>query len=158
MFPTVTNWPLYTCTTVLHYGHTFLRHRHIALHCMHYGITLRRGTECDDITLWAYLSEPLVKDSHKRLSLTEKRNTIPRAPTYVITHLPLRKCYGEGSLRSPTPRTEGTWLSTSPNMPMRARIRAQIYTDSGSVPCRLRMPMCSVGFPEWSLYANWNKW
>ena len=28
---------------------------------MHYGITL-----------WAYLSEPLIKDSHKCLSLTEK--------------------------------------------------------------------------------------
>ena len=33
------------------------------------------------ITLWAYLSEPLVKDSHKRLSSTEK----PRAPSYVMT-------------------------------------------------------------------------
>ena len=31
------------------------------VHCMHYGITL-----------WAYLTEPLVKDSHKRLSSTEK--------------------------------------------------------------------------------------
>ena len=30
-------------------------------------------------TLWAYLSEPLVKDSHQRLSLTEK-------PIHVITH------------------------------------------------------------------------
>ena len=42
-------------------------HRPIALHCMHYGITL-----------WAYLSEPLVKDSHKRDHT-----------------LPLRTCYGE---------------------------------------------------------------
>ena len=32
-----------------------------ALHCMYCGITL-----------WAYLCEPLVKDSHKRLSLMEK--------------------------------------------------------------------------------------
>ena len=46
-------------------------HRPIALHCMHYGITL-----------WAYLSEPLVKDSHKRST----ENTIPRAPSHVITH------------------------------------------------------------------------
>ena len=50
-------WPqsqtdLFTCTTVLHCGHTFLRR-----------IDLIFG-----ITLWAYLSEPLVKDSHKRLS------------------------------------------------------------------------------------------
>ena len=53
---------LFTCTTVLHCGHTFLRC--IALRCMHYGITLG-----------AYLSEPLLQDSHKRLtglSSTEK--------------------------------------------------------------------------------------
>ena len=31
------------------------------IHCMHYGITL-----------WAYLSEPLIKDGHKRLSSMEK--------------------------------------------------------------------------------------
>ena len=37
------------------------------------------------ITLWAYLSEPLVKDNHKCLSLMDK-TTIPRAPSYVITH------------------------------------------------------------------------
>ena len=68
------SWPqsqidLFTCTTVLHCAHTFLRP--IALHCMHYGITL-----------WAYLSEPLVKDNHKRSA----ENTIPRAPSHVITH------------------------------------------------------------------------
>ena len=40
---------------------------------MHYGITL-----------WAYLSEPLVKGSHKSLSTTEKP---PHASIYVITHL-----------------------------------------------------------------------
>ena len=45
------------------------------------------------ITLWAYLSEPLVKDSHKRLSSTEK-------PQYRVLKsldhtLPLRTCYGE---------------------------------------------------------------
>ena len=53
-------------------------HRPIALHCMHYGITL-----------WAYLSEPLIKDSHKRLSSTEILNhntTIPCAPSHMITH------------------------------------------------------------------------
>ena len=32
------------------------------VHCMHHGITQ-----------WAYLSEPLIKDSHKRLSSTEKQ-------------------------------------------------------------------------------------
>ena len=52
------------------------------VHCMHYGITL-----------WAYLSEPLVKDSHKRLSSTEK-------PQYRVLKsldhtLPLRTCYRE---------------------------------------------------------------
>ena len=54
-------WPqsqtdLFTCTMVLHCGHTFLR-------CLDliYGITL-----------WAYLPEPLVKDSCKGLSSTEK--------------------------------------------------------------------------------------
>ena len=53
---------LFTCTTVLHCGHTFLRRIDLlhVLHCMHYGITLS-----------AYLSEPLVKDSRKRLSSTE---------------------------------------------------------------------------------------
>jgi len=45
------------------------------------------------ITLWAYLSEPLVKDSHKCLSLTEK-------PQYRVLKslddtLLLRTCYGE---------------------------------------------------------------
>ena len=54
-------WPqsqtdLFTCTTVLHCGHTFLRH-----------IDLIYG-----ITLWAYLPKPLVKDSHKSLRSTEK--------------------------------------------------------------------------------------
>ena len=39
---------------------------------MHYGITL-----------WAYLSEPLVKDSRKR---STENTTIPRAPSHVITH------------------------------------------------------------------------
>ena len=73
-------WPqsqtdLFTCTMVLHCGHTYLSqtHRPIALQCMHYGITL-----C------AYLSEPLVKDSHKSLSTTEKP---PCAPIYMIKHL-----------------------------------------------------------------------
>ena len=47
---------LFTCTTVLHCGNTFLRHIHLI-----YGIKL-----------WAYLFEPLVKDSHKSLSWTEK--------------------------------------------------------------------------------------
>ena len=44
-------------------GHTLnsQMHRPIPLHCMHYGITL-----------WAYLSEPLVNDKHKHLSLMEK--------------------------------------------------------------------------------------
>ena len=52
------------------------------VHWMHYGITL-----------WAYLSEPLIKDSNKRLHLTEK-------PQYHVLMsldhtLPLRRCYGE---------------------------------------------------------------
>ena len=52
------------------------------VHCMHYGIIL-----------WAYLSELLVKDSHKHLSLMEK-------PQYCMLKsldhtLPLRTCYGE---------------------------------------------------------------
>ena len=48
------------------------------VHRPHYGITL-----------WAYLSEPLVKDSHKRLSLTEK-------PQYhVLKSLDHTLCYGE---------------------------------------------------------------
>ena len=54
---------LFTCTTILHCWHAFLRSIDL-LHFiagMHYGITL-----------WAYLSELLVKDSHKILSMTEK--------------------------------------------------------------------------------------
>ena len=43
-------------------------HRPIELHCMHYGITL-----------WAYLSEPLIRDSHGK-------TTIPHAQSHVITH------------------------------------------------------------------------
>ena len=46
----------FMCTTVFHCGHTFLR-------C----IDLIYG-----IPLWAYLSEALVKDSHKCVSLMEK--------------------------------------------------------------------------------------
>ena len=81
-------WPQ-SQTDLLHCGHTFLyctplhalqyyivylsqTHRPIALHCMHYGITL-----------WAYLSEPLVKDSHKRPSSTE--NIIPLYRTLQVT-------------------------------------------------------------------------
>ena len=54
-------------------------HRPIALHCMHYGITL-----------WAYLSEPL---SHKSLSLMENHNTVC-SKLHDCTLL-LCKCYGE---------------------------------------------------------------
>ena len=43
------------------------------IHCMHYGITL-----------WVYLSEPLVKDSHKCLSLTEKPQY--HVPGHLITN------------------------------------------------------------------------
>ena len=57
-------WPqsqteLFMCTTGLHTLWAYLSqtHRPIALRCMHYGITL-----------WAYLSEPLIKDSHKLVS------------------------------------------------------------------------------------------
>ena len=54
------------------------------VHCMHYGITL-----------WAYLSEPLVKDSHKCLSSMEKA-IIPRAQVTSLDHtLPLHTCYRE---------------------------------------------------------------
>ena len=57
----------------MHYGiilwaYLSQMHRPIAFHCMHYGNTL-----------WAYLSEPLIKDSHQRLSSTEK-------PSHVVTH------------------------------------------------------------------------
>ena len=47
---------LFTCTTVLHGGHTFLRRIDLIY----------------SITLWAYLPEPPVKDLHKSLSSTEK--------------------------------------------------------------------------------------
>ena len=60
-------WPqsqtdLFTCTTVLHCGITFSDAQTYStpLHALY------------SITLWAYLSEPLVKDSQKRLSSTEK--------------------------------------------------------------------------------------
>ena len=43
------------------------------VHCMHYGITL-----------WAYFSEPLVKDSHKCLSSTEKPQYY--VPGHLTTH------------------------------------------------------------------------
>ena len=55
-------WPqsqtdLFTYTTVLHCGHTFFR---------------RIDLIYSGIALWAYLSEPLVKDSHKRLKFDGK--------------------------------------------------------------------------------------
>ena len=63
---TVTNWTLH-----VHYGITL---------CAYLYQTHR------PITLWAYLSEPLVKDTHNRPSSTENYNTaIPRAPSHVIT-------------------------------------------------------------------------
>ena len=59
------------------------KHKPIALHCMHYGITL-----------WEYPSEPLVKDSHKSLSSTEK--PLNTACSKLRDHtLSLRTCYGE---------------------------------------------------------------
>ena len=58
-------------------------HRPIAFHCMHYGITLR-----------AYNSEPLVKDSHKSLSTTEKPHNTACSKSRDHT-FPLRTCYGE---------------------------------------------------------------
>ena len=72
-------WPqsqtdLFTCITVLHYGHTFLRH-----------IDLIYG-----ITLWAYLSKPLIKDSHKCLSSTDKpqyRVLQVTCHTFTITYM-----------------------------------------------------------------------
>ena len=89
----VTNWSLHVHNGITLCTYLSQTHRPIALHCMHYGITL-----------WAYLSEPLVKDSHKRST----ENTIPRAPSHVIT-LPLRTCYGEvyGNIA----REENGWLS-----------------------------------------------
>ena len=45
-----------------------------------------------DITLWTYLSEPLVKDSHIRLSSTEKQHCVLKSLNHT---LPLRTCYGE---------------------------------------------------------------
>ena len=63
-------WPqsqtdLFTCTIVLHCGHTFLRR-----------IDLSHSVACTTeygITLWAYLSEPLVKESLTGLSSTQYR-------------------------------------------------------------------------------------
>ena len=53
-------------------AHTFLRR-----------IDLLHSIACTTVLpLWAYLSEPLVKDSHKRST----ENTIPCAPSHVITH------------------------------------------------------------------------
>ena len=52
------------------------------VHCMHYGITL-----------WAYLSETLVKDNHKHLSSTEKSQY--RVLKSLDHTLLLRTCYGE---------------------------------------------------------------
>ena len=43
------------------------------IHCMHYSITL-----------WVYLSEPFVKDSHKHLSSTKSHNTA--CSSHLITH------------------------------------------------------------------------
>ena len=43
------------------------------VHCMRYGITL-----------WVYLSEPFIKDSHKHLSSTESHNTA--CSSHLITH------------------------------------------------------------------------
>jgi len=68
------------------------------VHCMHYGTTL-----------WAYLSEPLIKDSHKRLSLTEK-------PQYCMLKsldhtLLLCTCYGE--IYRNIACEENGWLSHS---------------------------------------------
>ena len=97
----ITNWPLN-----LHYGTftlwTYLSqmHRPIALHCMHYGITL-----------WAYLSELLVKDSHKRcFKFDGKTNNTVCSKSHDHT-LPLRMCYGEvyGNIA----REENGWLSCS---------------------------------------------
>ena len=95
-------WPqsqtdLFTCTTVWAYlsllhsiacitlwAYLSQTHRPIALHCMHYGITL-----------WAYL---LVKDSHKRSSSTENIKSQYHYTTRSKSRdhtLPLRTCYGE---------------------------------------------------------------
>ena len=51
------------------------------VHCMHFGITLL-----------AYISEPLIKDSQKRLSLTKKPHY--RMLKSLDHTLPLRMCYG----------------------------------------------------------------
>ena len=71
-------WPqpqtdLFTCTTVLAtlWAYFSQTHRPIALHCMHYGITL-----------WAYLSEPLVKDKSQTSKKFDRKTTIPRAPSH----------------------------------------------------------------------------
>ena len=88
---TVTNWPL----------------------CVHY-----------DITLWAYLSQthrPNLRyctvgiafwASRKRqsqMSKFDRKTTIPRAPTHLITHLSLRTCYGE--VYRNIAHEENGWLS-----------------------------------------------
>ena len=78
-------WPqsqtdLFMCTTVLHCRHIFLRHTDLI-----YGITL-----------WVYLSEPLVKHSHKRLSSMENTQCVLKLMwshihvTYVL-HRGIRK-------------------------------------------------------------------
>ena len=56
-----------------------------------------------DITLWAYLSEPLIKDSHKSLSSMENHTTA------CSKLLPLCTCYGE--VYGNIPREENGWLT-----------------------------------------------
>ena len=75
-------WPqsqtdLFTCTTVLHCGHTFLRRIHLlnsiactmVLHCGHTFLSLSQET-----VTWSQSSK------------FDEKTTIPRAPSHVITH------------------------------------------------------------------------
>ena len=86
-------WPhsptdLFMCTMVLHCGHTFLRHRANLRYCT--------------------VSTPFWT-SRKRQSKFDRKTTILRAPSYVITHLPLCTCYGE--VYEKIAREENGWLS-----------------------------------------------
>ena len=66
---------LFTCTIILHCGHTFLRH-----------IDLIYG-----ITLWTCFSKPLVKDSHKSVSSTQYRMLQVRTWSQIIVMYVLRR-------------------------------------------------------------------
>ena len=70
-----------TCTTVLHCAHTFLRR-----------IDLLHSIACTTVLHWAYLSEPLVKDSHIQTFDGKHYTACSKSRDHT---LPLHTCYGE---------------------------------------------------------------